>query len=52
MSENSYWNYHFRQYKEMYRSTQSIIDFLKDNIPQETFHILDVGCGGVPIFIG
>jgi len=46
MNENLYWNYHLRQYKEMYRSTQSIIDFLKDKISQEVINVLDVGCGG------
>lgn len=46
MSENPYWNYHLRQYKEMYRSTRSVINFLKDKISQETLYVLDVGCGG------
>lgn len=50
MSENSYWNYHLRQYKEIYRSTWSIVNFLKHHISmdiyQEDLQILNVGCGG------
>lgn len=47
MTKSSYWdNYHRRQYKEIYRSTFSIINFLKSKIPQRDSSVLDVGCGG------
>lgn len=53
MTKSSYWdNYHRRQYKEIYRSTLSIINFLKSKIPQGGYSVLDVGCGGGLIFIG
>lgn len=46
MTKDSYWNYHVKQYEEMYRSTLSIINFLKFKIPNENISVLDVGCGG------
>ncbi|KAB2946573.1 MAG: putative methyltransferase [Candidatus Methanoperedens nitroreducens] len=46
MTKNSYWNYHIRQYNEQYRSTVSLIDFLKKQIPKGNFSALDIGCGG------
>jgi len=46
MEKNSYSEYHLKQYVEMYRSTHSLINFLKERIPNKRFDILDVGCGG------
>jgi len=47
MTKSLYWdNYHRRQYKEIYRSTLSIINFLKTKILQGDYSVLDVGCGG------
>lgn len=44
--KNPYFKYHLRQYKEPYRSTVALINFLKSRIPNQSLSILDVGCGG------
>jgi ubiquinone/menaquinone biosynthesis C-methylase UbiE len=46
MKKDLYFEYHLRQYKSMYRSTFSLINFLKKRIPDKPYYILDVGCGG------
>jgi len=46
ISKTSYFEYHLRQYQEPYRSTVALINFLKKRIPNQSFYILDVGCGG------
>lgn len=40
-------DYHLRQYKAPYRSTVSLIDFLKRNVDVKKIkRVLDMGCGG------
>jgi predicted RNA methylase len=51
MNRGLYWRYHLKQYEKMYRSTASMIEFLKFRIPERDLLMLDVGCGaGANIF--
>ena len=47
ISYTSNFDYHLRQYKAPYRSTLSLIEFLKKNIETDKVKkVLDLGCGG------
>jgi len=37
---------YLKQYERPYQSTLALINFLKRRIPDQSFDILDVGCGG------
>jgi len=44
--EDKYREYHFKQYKEPYRSTISLINFVKNTIYVEReYTVVDIGCG-------
>ncbi|GJL84793.1 MAG: hypothetical protein DHS20C02_05680 [Micavibrio sp.] len=47
ISYTSNFDYHLRQYKTPYRSTVSLIEYLKSNIDtSKVKRVLDLGCGG------
>ncbi len=47
ISYTSNFDYHLRQYKTPYRSTVSLIEYLKNNIDtNDVKRVLDLGCGG------
>ncbi len=45
--KGKYKEYHYRQYEEPYRSTLSLINFIKKTIDvKKKYSVVDIGCGG------